>query len=79
MADQLERVAVAASAVTISTVVAVGQRPREVAHAPVVVGRPVALLRLAVEDADGQRRAREAGADRGGGVGAGGAVGEFAG
>ena len=57
---------------------AVGQRLREVADAAVVVGRPVALLRLAVEDADGQRRAGEARADVGGDVGAGRAVGKFA-
>ena len=67
-----------ALAVTISTGCAVGERLGEVDDAPVVVRRPVALLRLvAVEDADGQRRAGEAGADVGGEVGSGGAVGKF--
>ena len=51
---------------------------RQVADAPVVVGAAVALLR-AVDDADGQRGAGEAGADVGGEVGAGGAVGQLAG
>ena len=66
-------------AVTISTVAPSGSGRREVEDAAVVVGRAVALLRLgAVEDADGHRGPGEAGADVGGEVGAGGAVGEFA-
>ena len=62
VADEVERV-LPALAVTISSARAVVERAREVAH-------------LAV-DLDGERGAREPGADRGGGVGAGGAVGKL--
>ena len=67
-----------ALAVTISTGSPSTQRQREVADPPVVVRRAVALLRaVAVEDADGHRGPGEAGADVGGEVGSGGAVGQF--
>ncbi len=67
VADQLERTLTARLGED-REVCAVGQRTREVA-------RLRRLARLGVADLDGQRGAREAGADRGGCVGAGRAVG----
>ena len=76
--SSFERVAVARLGGDDLDRLAVGERLREVDDPAVVVGRPVALLRLvAVEDADGHRGPGEAGADVGGEVGSGGAVGKF--
>ena len=67
-----------ALAVTISTGWPSASGSDEVDDPAVVVGRAVALLRLvAIEDADGHRGPGEAGADVGGEIGAGGAVGQF--
>ena len=78
VAQQLQRVAVARLGGDDLDRLAVDERDVEVDDPPVVVGRPVPLLRLvAVEDADGQRGPGEARADVGGEIGSGGAVGKF--
>ena len=78
VAQQLQRVAVAGLGGDDLDRLAVHQRQRQVPDPAVVVRRPVALLRaVAVEHADGHRGPGEAGADVGGEVGSGGAVGQF--
>ena len=78
VAEELQRVAVARLGGDDLDRLAVDQRQRQIDDPPVVIRRPVPLLRLvAVEDADGHRGPGEAGADVGGEVGSGGAVGQF--